>query len=217
VNIARARQQQEQAQGQRTGEQPVLFEVEVVEDAAAVTTRYRDAVRLVDEQALLVMTDFAGQVRLTSELTGRWKAAVRKAGAKGKGPDAVLQILNRELFEATFQATATCARLDVKERLVHVACAGTAPPFILRTGNRMVRVQATPTVALGRVRAAQFTERSLHFDRGDTLLVPSAAFVTPLEAIFSQPFTLNNLRAAEWLRQHRVQPQGASLLCLVLR
>jgi len=201
----------------REQEGPVPFEVEVVEDAAAGALRYRDAVRLVDEQALLIMTDFAGQQALTSELTTRWKSVVRKAGAKGKTPDAVLEILNHELFEAKLQATATCARLNVRERLVAVACAGTAPPFIVRAGNRVVRVQATPTVGLGRVRAAQFTERSLHFDRGDTLLVPSAGFVPPLEAIFSQPFTLNNLRAAEWLRQNRVQPPGASLLCLVLR
>lgn len=208
VSAARVRPEQ--------GEIP--FEVEVVEDPAVSAIRYRDAVRLMDEQALLVMTDFAGNETIAPELVSQWKAAVRKAGSKGKGPDEVLRILNKELTEANLQATATCARLNVRERLIAIACAGTAPPFVLRAGNRVARVQATPTVALGRVRAAQFQERTMHFDRGDTLLLPSAAFFPPLDALLSQPFQLNpNMRVAEWIRHHRIHPPGGSLLCLSLR
>ncbi len=194
----------------------VSFEVEVVEDRTSSSRmRYRDAVRLPDEQVLLIMTDFAGNPVLSSALLSRWKDVVRKAGARGKGPDAVLQAMNAVLAEADLQATASCARLDVRERFIAVACAGAAPPFVLRSGNRVVRVHAAPSVALGRVRAAQFVERCLHFDRGDMLLLPSACWMGPLEGLLDPP-PPPNFRVPEWLRQKRVQPVGGSLLRLAL-
>lgn len=207
--------------GQQRPAAVVPFEVEVVEDAAATTLRYRDAIRLADEHALLLMTDFAGNPALTPQFLQRWKDVVRKAGSRGKGPEAVLRALNQEFFDAGLQAVATCARMDVRERLINIACAGTAPPFVVRSaGNRVARVQATPSVALGRVRGAQFPEKSLHFDRGDTFLLPSASWMQVLEGVFAQgqsPIPLQQVRAAEWLRHQGLQPAGGSLLCLALR
>src|SRR5262249_31270447 len=98
------------------GAQPIPFEGEVVEDANAATLRYRDAIRLADDSALLVMTDFAGLPGLHPTLLARWKDAVRKAGANGKDPADVLRILNQELFDARLHAAGTCVRLSVVER-----------------------------------------------------------------------------------------------------
>jgi hypothetical protein len=196
------------------------FDVEVIENVPA-HTRYRDAVRLGDHDALLIMTDFVGSPALTPAQLSRWKRVVRQAGSRGDSPDAVLQILNRELAEVGMQATATCARLDAREKLINVACAGTEPPFVLRSDRRMVRVQTTsPSVALGRLVSAQFAERSLHFDRGDTLLMSSAVWVSGLETLFAQePIVIDTtkIRASEWLREQWTQPAGGALLCLTLR
>lgn len=205
-----------------TGEVPaavVPFEVEVVEDANASSLRYRDAIRLAEDHALLVMTDFVAPP--DPALIQRWKGVVRKAGSRGRGPDDILRLLNQELFEAQLQAVATAARMHMSERIINVACAGTAPPFVVRAdGGRVARVQPTPSVTLGRVRNAQFAEKSLHFDRGDTFLLPSASWMPILEGLFSlgqSPVPFHQARAAEWLRAQPSKPLGGSLLCLALR
>jgi hypothetical protein len=193
------------------------FDVEVIEDAGAAPARYRDAVRLADGDALLVMTDLADGATPDPTALARWKERARQAGAKGKGPDAVLKLMNQELFEAGLQAVATCARLHAQERLVKVACAGTAPPFVVRSGLRIARAQAMPTVALGRVRNAQYAERSLHFDRGDTLLIPSVSWMASLEPLLAGPAVVSDLPIGEWLRARVEKPPGGSLLCLSMR
>ena len=192
------------------------FQVEVLEQVTQHQVRYRDAVRLADS-ALLVMTDFIGGRPLPAAMLAEWKAVMREAGTQGLGPDAVLQELNDELFKVGLQARASCARLDASEHLLAVSCAGASPPWILRAGPdpRVVRVQVTPSVELGRVRAAQFSPRTLHFDRGDALLLASDIWTPALEQLLAQRPPAG-VAVGEWLRA-QPRPPGGSLISLTMQ
>ena len=193
------------------------FHVQVVEDLAAPTAalRYRDAVRLVDGSALVLMTDIMGEPALPPEAIAQWKTAVRAAGSRGLGPDAVLQVLNTEMFAAGLQATACCGWLDPRERLLAISCAGMPPPWIIRSSRKVIRVQATASVGLGTVKSAQWSARTLHFERGDTLLLPSTAWSTALEQTLEGNLP-DMSRLPAWLRGHPAQPPRSSAICLTM-
>lgn len=197
-----------------TGAIEPSFEVEIVESVVgAQPTRYRDAARLGTDCVLLVMTDIVGSKALAPAMIASLKTAVRSAGARGIGPDGVLQVLNQQLFEAGVHVAASCARLDVRERVLAVACAAAPPPWVIRGGQRAVRVQSAKSVELGRIRGANFSERRLHFEKGDALLLASTAWAAPLERTLSAGVP-GPARPAQWLRIDPAQPQGGCVLCL---
>jgi hypothetical protein len=196
------------------GPTEVSFQLEVVE-AVAPLARYRDAVRLADGSVFAIMTDLVGKPVLLPATMMRWKAAVRAAGARELAPNAVLQLLNEELFAAELQATSSCAKLDGTERLLSISCAGTPPPWVVRANGRAVQAHAPASVALGRVRNAQFVSRAVHFERGDTLLLSSASWSDALAQTLPGNVPANR-RFAEWLRGHPRQPLDGCVLCLTL-
>lgn len=182
--------------------------------------RYRDAIQLGDGHAMLVMTDF-GAAPVSSELIDRLRRVVRNAAGRGDSPGEILRILNREVEEVGLTATALCVKIDLVDQVAVVASAGANAPFVLRGSDteRMVRAAGDgATVGLGLVHSAQFTERSVHFEAGDMLLVASHASCVALERLFSQPALLAPLKAmrsVDW--QRPCVPPGSSLLSLVLR
>jgi len=194
------------------------FDVELVENVSQ-PTRYRDAIQLGDGHAMLVMTDF-GAAPVSSELVDRLRRVVRNAAGRGDSPGEILRILNREVEEVGLTATALCVKIDLVDQVAVVASAGANAPFVLRGSDteRMVRAAGDATVGLGLVHSAQFTERSVHFEAGDMLLVASHASCVALERLFSQPALLTSLksmRSVDW--QRPCVPPGSSLLSLVLR
>jgi hypothetical protein len=193
----------------------ISFEVEVVEESGAGRIRYRDAVRLGDGDALLVMTDGVDGGALEASITKTWKERVRAEASRGKGPEVLLQLLNETAFAAGVMVVAACARLDARERFVKIACAGAPAPFILRADARVTRPQTTSTIPLGRVRSAKFFERALQLGPGDTLLVPSVGWSPVVEGALAG-LTERPASVADWLRAHGTHPIGGSLLCLAL-
>lgn len=195
------------------------FDVELVENVSQ-PMRYRDAIQLGDGHAMLVMTDF-GAAPVSSELIDRLRRVVRNAAGRGDSPGEILRILNREVEEVGLTATALCVKIDLVDQVAVVASAGANAPFVLRGSDteRMVRAAGDgATVGLGLVHSAQFTERSVHFEAGDMLLVASHASCVALERLFSQPALLAPLKAmrsVDW--QRPCVPPGSSLLSLVLR
>jgi hypothetical protein len=120
------------------------------------------------------------------------------------------------VLSADLQATASCARVDAGDRILAVSCAGAQPPWIVRSTMKVVRVQTTASVGLGTLKGAQFAARTLHFDRGDALLLASSAWTPVLEQTLE-----NNVppvaRLAEWLRGHPSKPPGGCALTLTMR
>jgi pSer/pThr/pTyr-binding forkhead associated (FHA) protein len=199
------------------GADGATFRVEVVEDVlpAAPPVRYRDAVRFGDGSALCVVTDVLGAAPLSPETVARWKRAVRAAGANAPGPDAILQVLNAELLADNLKATAACARLDAKEGLLSIACAGTPPPWIIRANRRVVRAQSTASVGLGAMKSAHWAARTWHFERADTLVLASAGWATPLEETLEGNLPAVE-RLPEWLRGHPKMPPQGCAICLTM-
>jgi hypothetical protein len=187
------------------------FQLTVIE--AERGSRYRDAVRSADDSVLLVMTD--ASPGLTAEQIKRCKEVVRRASKERMGPDGVLEALNREFSQASLVASASTARLEPARKVLTVGCAGAPPPWVLRQGSRRpVRMQMDPQVELGRVRGAKFITRTMHFDSGDTLLLPSLAWQPVLAEILARGVT-DGVPVADWMSA-QAAPPGASLICLTL-
>jgi hypothetical protein len=186
------------------------FHVEVVEPATA-STRYRDAFRVADGSAYAVMMDPVGAETLAADTVLRWKTSVRSASACALAPDAILRSLNQELLGADLLATACCARFDGTESLLAIACAGAPPPWILRKSQRAVQAQASASIALGRLRTAQFVSRTVHFERGDTLLLASPSWGEVIEqTLLKSAPPIEGV--ADRLRSHPRQPADGCVL-----
>jgi hypothetical protein len=188
------------------------FDVDVIEDAAAARLRYRDAVRLANGDVLLVMTELAAGDP-TAPSFASWKQSVRQAAAKGKGPNEILRVLNQDVFDSGLKVSAVCARLALGERLLTVARAGAPPPIVLRASGSIAPGDSAPTVLLGQVRAAQFGERSLGFERGDTALVGSSRWAAILNSALPR-LAARGSALAPRLRELSQRLEGGSLLCL---
>lgn len=195
----------------------LAFAIELVEDRSGLGAQraHRDAVRLADGSALLVVVDLLEDAPLERGAVGRWKTALREAGCRSLGPDEVLRILNREVHDAGQRAMASCARLNPLARLLDVACAGAPEPWILRGCRRVVRVNAPPSVELGAIKGAQYSLRTISFERGDALLLASSAWAELLEPLLADDLR-ETIAPGQWLRARPSQPAGGSVLCLTL-
>lgn len=191
------------------------FDVEIIENVTS-EVRYREAMRRRDEQAFLLMTDFAANKPISAELLTHWQKNVRVAVIGGANPETILESMNRDLSRLGLEATATCARFDVQARRVVVASAGGPAPFIVHSNERMSRVRTIPSDALGRVSTARFREQHVPFGHDDVLFMPSTAWVTRLERIFAAPIQLALQSLQFALRERRTQPMNSSILRLTM-
>jgi Stage II sporulation protein E (SpoIIE) len=193
------------------------FQVEVIERGSVGEEPrcHRDAVRLREGCALLVIVDLVGEGAIAPGTRARWRDATRKAGARSLDPDKLLRVLNAALFDARLKATASCAVLDAHENLLSVSCAGAPPPWIVRAGQRLVRVASAPSVELGTIKGAAFAMRRLHFDPRDALILPSAEWAQSLDGLFADSPPIGG-RPVDWLRAQPSQPEGGCVLCMTL-
>ena len=77
------------------------------------------------------------------------------------------------------------------------------------------RPAAAPVLLLGHVLGGTVIASTLHFARGDTLLMPSTAWFGPLEHTLQRnPPEVYGL--PDWLRAHPGQPPRASAICLTM-
>lgn len=193
------------------------FQMEVIERLSvdAPSRCYRDAVRLPRGCALFVVVDLVDGRAIDASTRERWKRAIRTSAARSFEPDEALRALNDELLDAGLKATASCAVLDVRDGLLSLSSAGASPPWIVRAGERLVRVRGTPSVELGGIKSATFAVRRLHFGPRDTFILPSASWASALDTMFDDAPPSDG-RPADWLRAEQLRPEGGCVLCLSL-
>lgn len=120
-----------------------------------------------------VLGDVCGKGVEAAVLTGRVRQAVRTAALVDRSPAHVLDLVNRVLVsegEGTF-VTAVCARVRRRDEhlVVSVAAAGHPPPYVLRSGGGVERVEAEGTV-LGLFDTHGYDETDVVLEPGDSCL-----------------------------------------------
>ena len=174
---------------------------------------FRDAIRFHAGWAMLVILDFAGEGALNVNAQTYLKFVVRAAATRSPEPDAILREINGVLSTHGQRATASCAVLDANENLLLVSSAGASSPWIVRGGERVVRVLTPASIELGRVNDAAFPARRLHFDRRDAFILPSAEWAARLDGMFATKPSAGTA-PADWLRACPERLQDGCALCL---
>jgi sigma-B regulation protein RsbU (phosphoserine phosphatase) len=99
---------------------------------------YYDVLRLPDGQFGIIVADVSGHGAPAAIVMAMIRAAVHAFPGFACAPSEMVRYLNRHfefLWESPMFATALCALLDPRERMLTVACAGHPPPLLLSGGK----------------------------------------------------------------------------------
>jgi phosphoserine phosphatase RsbU/P len=176
---------------------------------------YYDVLDLGDDRFAIVVADVSGHGASAAIVMAMIRSVLHAHCGRQDDPGAMLGYVNRHfsyLWDDAIFATAVYAVVDVRQKMMRIACAGHPPPLLVRRQEPVMPVPVDSTVPLffGEMSEIRTSEQSLA--TGDRLLFYTDG-VTDRENTAGMAYNIERLTSA--LDDARALPAAATVNCIV--
>ena len=176
---------------------------------------YYDVLDLGDDRFAVMVADVSGHGASAAIVMAMIRSVLHAHCGRQDDPGAMLGYMNRHfryLWDDAIFATAIYAVVDMRQKILRLACAGHPPPLLVRSGEPVIAVAVDATVPLffGEMQEIPTSEQVL--EAGDRLLFYTDG-VTDHENAAGVPYDVERLTSA--LDDSRGFPAEATVNCVV--
>jgi serine phosphatase RsbU (regulator of sigma subunit) len=142
--------------------------------ATEVGGDYFDMVKISDDEAVIVIADVSGHGVGAGILSAMTKSALHTELHHTTVPAELMFNLNNAVYQVTDKkmfVSFAYLLLDKRTMMAHVVTAGHPPIFLVQESDGAIVEIRTPNLALAVQASTQYSERAVHFNRGDVLIL----------------------------------------------
>jgi len=142
--------------------------------ATEVGGDYFDMIKISDDEAVIVIADVSGHGVGAGILSAMTKSALHTELHHTTIPAELMFNLNNAVYQVTDKkmfVSFAYLLLDKRTMTAHVATAGHPPIFLIQKSDGAIIEIRTPNLALAVQASTQYTERAVHFNHGDVLIL----------------------------------------------
>ena len=142
--------------------------------ATEVGGDYFDMIKISDDEAVIVIADVSGHGVGAGILSAMTKSALHTELHHTTVPAELMFNLNNAVYQVTDKkmfVSFAYLLLDKRTMTAHVATAGHPPIFLIQKSDGAIIEIRTPNLALAVQASTQYTERAVHVNHGDVLIL----------------------------------------------
>ena len=142
--------------------------------ATEVGGDYFDMIKISDNEAVIVIADVSGHGVGAGILSAMTKSALHTELHHTTVPAELMFNLNNAVYQVTDKkmfVSFAYLLLDKRTMTAHVATAGHPPIFLIQKSDGAIIEIRTPNLALAVQASTQYTERAVHVNHGDVLIL----------------------------------------------
>ena len=142
--------------------------------ATEVGGDYFDMIKISDDEAVIVIADVSGHGVGAGILSAMTKSALHTELHHTTVPAELMFNLNNAVYQVTDKkmfVSFAYLLLDKRTMTAHVATAGHPPIFLIQKSDGAIIEIRTPNLALAVQVSTQYTERAVHVNHGDVLIL----------------------------------------------
>ena len=142
--------------------------------ATEVGGDYFDMIKISDDEAVIVIADVSGHGVGAGILSAMTKSALHTELHHTTVPAELMFNLNNAVYQVTDKkmfVSFAYLLLDKRTMTAHIATAGHPPIFLIQKSDGAIIEIRTPNLALAVQASTQYTERAVHVNHGDVLIL----------------------------------------------
>ena len=142
--------------------------------ATEVGGDYFDMIKISDNEAVIVIADVSGHGVGAGILSAMTKSALHTELHHTTVPAELMFNLNNAVYQVTDKkmfVSFAYLLLDKRTMTAHIATAGHPPIFLIQKSDGAIIEIRTPNLALAVQASTQYTERAVHVNHGDVLIL----------------------------------------------
>ena len=142
--------------------------------ATEVGGDYFDMIKISDDEAVIVIADVSGHGVGAGLLSAMTKSALHTELHHTTVPAELMFNLNNAVYQVTDKkmfVSFAYLLLDKRTMTAHIATAGHPPIFLIQKSDGAIIEIRTPNLALAVQASTQYTERAVHVNHGDVLIL----------------------------------------------